>query len=91
LLAQIPGLVLRELEESDLCCGAAGSYNLTEPEMSGRLGRRKLDNIEATGADVVISSNAGCTLQIASHARQRGHNLAVVHPMELLDRSYGGS
>ncbi len=50
LLAQIPGLTVRDLPESELCCGAAGTYNLTEPEMAGRLSRRKLDNILSTGA-----------------------------------------
>jgi glycolate oxidase iron-sulfur subunit len=88
LLAKIPGLELRELPETELCCGAAGTYNLTEPEMSARLSRRKLDNILSTGASMVITSNAGCLLQIAREARP--HRLSVVHPMELLDASYRG-
>jgi glycolate oxidase iron-sulfur subunit len=88
LLARIPGLELRELPETDLCCGAAGTYNLTEPEMSARLSRRKLENIRRTGASVAITSNAGCALQIAREARQQGYPLSVVHPMELLDWSY---
>jgi glycolate oxidase iron-sulfur subunit len=90
LLAQIPGLELRPLAESDLCCGAAGTYNLTEPEMAGRLSRRKLANIQETGASVVVTANAGCILQIAREARQHGEKLRVVHPMELLDQSYHG-
>jgi glycolate oxidase iron-sulfur subunit len=88
LLAQIPGLELHELPESELCCGAAGTYNLTQPEMSARLSRRKLDNIRKTKADVAITSNAGCALQIAREAREQGERLAVVHPMEVLDWSY---
>lgn len=88
LLAQIPGLVVRELPESELCCGAAGTYNLTQPEMAQRLSRRKLDNIRNTGARVVITSNAGCALQIARETRQQNEGIAVVHPMELLDWSY---
>jgi glycolate oxidase iron-sulfur subunit len=88
LLAQIPGLVLKDLPESDLCCGAAGTYNLTEPEMAGRLSRRKLANILSTGADTVITANAGCLLQIAREARQQGHKLDVMHPLDLLDLSY---
>jgi glycolate dehydrogenase iron-sulfur subunit len=88
LLAQIPGLELRELPETELCCGAAGTYNLTEPEMSARLSRRKLENIKKTGATVAITSNAGCALQIAREAREQDYQLTVVHPMELLDRSY---
>ncbi|MDA1214951.1 MAG: heterodisulfide reductase-related iron-sulfur binding cluster, partial [Planctomycetota bacterium] len=63
LLAQIPGLELVPLVESDICCGAAGSYNLTEPEMSDRLSQRKLNNIINTGAEILVSANAGCTLQ----------------------------
>jgi glycolate oxidase iron-sulfur subunit len=90
LLRQIPGLELRELAESELCCGAAGTYNLTEPEMAQRLARRKLDNILRTGARTVITANAGCLLQIAAEARRRGEPLAIVHPMDLLDRSYRG-
>ena len=91
LLAQIPGLVLKDLPETDLCCGAAGTYNLTEPEMAGRLSRRKLANILSTGADTVITANAGCLLQIAREAREQGQKLDVVHPLDLLDLSYRGS
>lgn len=90
LLAQIPGLELRELPETEVCCGAAGTYNLTEPEMSARLSRRKLENIRSTGARIAITANAGCALQIAREARQQGMQLPVVHPMEMLDWSYRG-
>jgi glycolate oxidase iron-sulfur subunit len=88
LLQQIPGLKLVELPESELCCGAAGTYNLTEPEMAGRLSRRKLQNILATGANLVITANAGCLMQIACEARTQGHQLRLAHPMDLLDLSY---
>ncbi len=88
LLAQIPGLKLVDLPETELCCGAAGTYNLTEPEMSQRLSRRKLDNIKSTGARVCITANAGCLLQIQREAAQQGYPLKVMHPMELLDLSY---
>ncbi|MEX2185961.1 MAG: heterodisulfide reductase-related iron-sulfur binding cluster [Pirellulales bacterium] len=90
LLAAIPGLELRELPETDLCCGAAGTYNLTEPEMAARLSRRKLANILSTGASVVVTANAGCLLQIQREARVQGHALTIAHPMELLDLSYRG-
>lgn len=90
LLAQIPGLEMRELAETELCCGAAGTYNLTEPEMAARLSRRKLANIERTGAQVVLAANAGCLLQIVREARQQGRPLRVMHPIELLDLSYRG-
>jgi glycolate oxidase iron-sulfur subunit len=88
LLAQIPGLELRELAETELCCGAAGTYNLTQPEMSNRLSRRKMGNIVKTGANLAITANAGCALQIAREARRQGRRLTVAHPMELLDWSY---
>jgi glycolate oxidase iron-sulfur subunit len=88
LLAKIPGLKLVPLAESEICCGAAGSYNLTEGEMADRLVTRKVGHIAATGADVVVSGNAGCTLQLQAGLRDAGHNLPVVHPMELLDWSY---
>ncbi len=88
LLSMIPGLDLRDLPETELCCGAAGTYNLTQPEMANRLSRRKVDNIKSTGARVAITSNAGCALQIAREARDQGLRLAVVHPMEILDWSY---
>jgi glycolate oxidase iron-sulfur subunit len=88
LLRKIPGLKLVELPESELCCGAAGTYNLTEPEMAERLGKRKLENIRKTGARVVITANAGCLLQIMREARMQGEQLKIMHPMEVLDLSY---
>jgi glycolate oxidase iron-sulfur subunit len=90
LLAQVPGLELRELPESELCCGAAGTYNLTQPEMSARLGERKIANISGTQARLCITSNAGCALQISREARQQNMHLLVAHPMEVLDWSYRG-
>jgi glycolate oxidase iron-sulfur subunit len=88
LLKAIPGLKLVELPESELCCGAAGTYNLTEPEMAERLSQRKMRNILSTGARVVVTANAGCLMQIACEARLQGQVLKIVHPMELLDLSY---
>ena len=90
LLAMIPGLELVSLEESELCCGAAGTYNLTQPEMSERLARRKMDHIEATGASVVAAGNVGCILQIARKIKERRSTIEVVHPVDLLDRAYQG-
>jgi glycolate oxidase iron-sulfur subunit len=90
LLEMIPGLELVPLEETEICCGAAGTYNLTEPEMSERLGRRKLANIEATGAQVVATGNVGCILQIARKIKERGRPIELVHPVDLLDRAYRG-
>jgi glycolate oxidase iron-sulfur subunit len=89
LLQAIPGLTLVPLAESDICCGAAGSYNLTEPEMADRLGRRKVENILRSGASAVVSANAGCTLQIQALLRTAGADIPVLHPVELLARAYG--
>lgn len=88
LLSLVPELRLVELPESEVCCGAAGTYNLTEPEMAGRLGRRKLENIRRTGAAAVLTANAGCLLQVQREARQQGAGLWIAHPMDLLDLSY---
>lgn len=90
LLEMIPGLELIPLEETEICCGAAGTYNLTEPEMSERLGRRKMDHILATGAEAVVTGNVGCILQIARKAKEYGTTITVEHPIDLLDRAYEG-
>ncbi len=90
LLALIPGLNLVPLDETEICCGAAGTYNLTQPEMSGRLGRRKADHIAATGATLVATGNVGCILQIARHLKERGGDVQVAHPIDLLDKAYRG-
>lgn len=90
LLAAVPGLQVAPLIESEVCCGAAGTYNLVQPELADQLGARKLDHILATGASAVLAANAGCILQIAREARTRGVRLAVEHPIEVLDRSYRG-
>lgn len=88
LLSLVPGLELVPLAESEICCGAAGSYNLTEPEMSDRLAQRKLANILATRPQALITGNAGCSLQIQASLRKAGHKIWVAHPMEILDLSY---
>ncbi|MFI5378341.1 MAG: heterodisulfide reductase-related iron-sulfur binding cluster [Tepidisphaerales bacterium] len=90
LLAAIPGIKLLPLAESDLCCGAAGTYNLMHPEMARELALRKLRNIQATGAPCVAAANAGCALHIQSQARETGMALEVVHPIELLHRAVFG-
>lgn len=84
LLASIPGVTIVEMTESDLCCGSAGSYNLTEPAMARELARRKADNIVATGADYVVLANPGCEFQIAAELRRRGSKIKVVHLADFL-------
>ena len=84
LLASIPGVTIVEMSESDLCCGSAGSYNLTEPAMARDLVRRKADNIVATGADYVVLANPGCEFQIAAELRRRRSKIKVVHLADFL-------
>jgi glycolate oxidase iron-sulfur subunit len=88
LLEMIPGLKLVPLNETELCCGAAGSYNLTQPEMAARLGDRKADNIRATGARAVFTGNVGCLMQIARHLQAA--NIWAAHPIDALWASYSG-
>ncbi len=88
LLAKIPGLQLREMNESSVCCGSAGVYNLTEPEMSRRLRDRKVAHIMETRAHVVATANPGCAMQVAAGLRQAGGNAKVRHVVELLDDAY---
>jgi glycolate oxidase iron-sulfur subunit len=91
LLEMIPGLELVPLAESELCCGAAGSYNLTQPEMAERLGERKIKNILDTGAQAVFTGNVGCILQIGRHLRSRRPDIWVAHPIDALWASYSKS
>jgi glycolate oxidase iron-sulfur subunit len=90
LLEMIPGLELVPLNETEICCGAAGSYNLQQPEMADRLGRRKARNILDTGARAVFAGNVGCLLQIERHLRAERPDLWVLHPIDALWASYSG-
>jgi len=76
-----------ELPESDVCCGSAGTYNLTEPEMAERLQARKIENILKTGAQTVVTSNPGCLLQIQAGLRKAGAQVAVLHIADYLDKT----
>lgn len=78
---------LVDLPESEVCCGSAGSYNLTEPEMAERLQKRKVDNIVKTGAKIVVTTNPGCLLQIRAGLRKAGvHDVEALHIADYLDR-----
>lgn len=90
LLRQIPGVQLVEMEESALCCGSAGIYNITQPELSRRLMERKTGHALATGADTIISANPGCMIQLQAGLRAagRGSQVRVRHLVELLDEAY---
>ncbi len=88
LLRVIPGVRLVELPEASWCCGSAGIYNLTQPEMAGQLLRRKVDHIVTTRAQVVATGNPGCLLQLINGCRDRGLELRVAHPVTLLAEAY---
>lgn len=91
LLAAVPELQLVEMEESSLCCGSAGVYNMMQPEMSQRLLDRKLRHATATDAPTIITANPGCLLQLQAGLRARGSSVRVEHIMTLLDRAYAGT
>jgi glycolate oxidase iron-sulfur subunit len=91
LLAQIPELRVVELTESDWCCGSAGIYNLTQPEMATRLLHRKVSHVLTTGAEAVVTANPGCILQIQAGLDAHTAAVRVMHLVEVLDRAYGGA
>jgi glycolate oxidase iron-sulfur subunit len=83
LLRSLPGVTLVEMAHPDICCGSAGIYNALEPEMSGRILAEKLDDLLATGAELVVTANPGCQLQLQSGLRGRGSGIPVLHLAEL--------
>ncbi len=88
LLQAIPGLKLVELPEASWCCGSAGIYSLTQPEMANDLLARKIKHIRSTGATTVATGNPGCLLQLINGAAKEGLHLRVVHPITLLAEAY---
>jgi glycolate oxidase iron-sulfur subunit len=90
LLRSIPRLELVETAEQELCCGSAGIYNLVQPEAARTLGDRKAEQVLATGADLYVSANAGCLLQVSAALRRAGRPMPAAHPVELLDASLRG-
>ncbi|MGH7800153.1 MAG: glycolate oxidase subunit GlcF [Thermodesulfobacteriota bacterium] len=91
VIMQIPGIEFVELPESDLCCGSAGIYNLTEPDMADKLLERKISKLKETGAQVLLAGNPGCLMQIGMGIKRYGLNIKTAHPIELLDWAYRGS
>ncbi len=90
LLREVPGLELREVPEGDLCCGSAGVYNLLHPDAAAELGDRKAAGVLATGADVLVTANPGCLMQVAAALERSGARLALAHTVEVLDASIRG-
>ncbi|MET0839134.1 MAG: heterodisulfide reductase-related iron-sulfur binding cluster, partial [Marmoricola sp.] len=91
LLEAIPGLELREIAEAELCCGSAGVYNILNPEPARELGDRKAANIVATGAQVLVTANPGCLMQVTSAIERSGHPMGLAHTIEVLDASIRGA
>jgi glycolate oxidase iron-sulfur subunit len=90
LLGRIPQLQLLEIPEAAICCGSAGIYNLVQPEAATQLGDRKASHVAALDADMVVSANPGCLLQLQSSLSRAGKKLPVRHIVELLDASIRG-
>ena len=90
LLRAIPGVQLVEPAEQAICCGSAGIYNLLQPDAARELGDRKAAHVLATEADVYVSANPGCLVQVTTALRRRGRPLPAVHPIELVDASIRG-
>jgi glycolate oxidase iron-sulfur subunit len=90
LIRALPGVELVEMAHPDICCGSAGIYNAVEPEMSKRILDEKLDDLLATGADVVVTANPGCQLQLAAGVRERRAKMPVRHLAELISDAYSG-
>ena len=88
LLAAIPGLRVVPLKEADWCCGSAGIYNVTHPDLSRELLDRKMAHVAAAGADLLVTANPGCLMQLRAGARSAGLRTEVVHLVDLLDRAY---
>jgi len=88
LLAAVDGLELVEPAEWELCCGSAGTYNVEKPETAARLGERKARNLLDTGAELIATGNIGCLTQVQTHLRGLGHDIPVLHTVQVLDRAH---
>ncbi|MEE2877101.1 MAG: (Fe-S)-binding protein [Candidatus Neomarinimicrobiota bacterium] len=91
ILKKIPGIDFVSLKDGDRCCGSAGSYSITETEMSLKLLDAKMDDIETIGAAIVVTANPGCQMQLNWGVKRRNLNVEVLHLAELLDRSYSAN
>ncbi|MFC7341016.1 (Fe-S)-binding protein [Saccharopolyspora griseoalba] len=90
LLRGIPGLKLSEINRPELCCGSAGVYNLLQPEPARELGDRKAENVLATGAQLLVTANPGCSMQIRTALERRGEQMSMAHTVQVLDASIRG-
>jgi glycolate oxidase iron-sulfur subunit len=88
LLAAVPGLELVELKEAEICCGSAGVYNVVHNELAERLLENKMRRIQETGAELILTANPGCLLQLRGGVARSGNRRRVLHVVELLDEAY---
>jgi glycolate oxidase iron-sulfur subunit len=85
LLGAVPNVTIVPIADAERCCGSAGIYNLTHPEVAGELQRQKVLSILAAQPDIVVSANPGCMLQVQAGLRAAGSDVPVVHLMRFLD------
>ncbi len=90
LMAAIPGLEFIELKESEVCCGSAGIYNVVQNEMAERLLKAKMQRVDETGAELILTANPGCLLQLRTGVARSTRKRRVLHVIELLDEAYAG-
>ncbi|WP_078849607.1 (Fe-S)-binding protein [Streptomyces sp. NRRL F-5126] len=90
LLRGVPGVELREPAEAEICCGSAGTYNLLHPGPARELGERKANAVLATGAEVMVTANPGCWMQVATTLAAMGERMPVAHTIQVLDASIRG-
>ena len=88
VLAAVPAIEVRLVENADECCGGAGIYGVTHPDLGGEIGGDKVSAVRRAGADVACTPNPGCMMQIGAGLRLAGAREGVVHPVEILDESY---
>ncbi len=88
LLRAIPGLTLKEMPLSDVCCGSAGIYNVLQTDMSMAILSKKMENVKRTGAEVIVTANPGCIIQLRAGVCMQGGEQPVKHVVEMLDESY---
>jgi glycolate oxidase iron-sulfur subunit len=88
LLESIPGVQLRELPQSEICCGSAGVYNVVHDAMASALLERKMEAVNLTQAGIVATANPGCILQLRAGVARHGRGQRVLHVVELLDEAY---
>jgi glycolate oxidase iron-sulfur subunit len=91
LLRGVPQLRLREIPDAELCCGSAGVWNVLNPQPAAQLGDRKAADVLGTGAELLVTANPGCLMQIAAGVRRAGGRIALAHPAQVLDAAIRGT